>query len=50
MFVAGSVEERMLQLQQKKRKLADAILHGELPQVDSLTEADVEVLFAPLVD
>ncbi len=50
MFVAGSVEERMLQLQQKKRKLADAILHGELPQVDALTEADVEVLFAPLVD
>ncbi len=50
MFVAGSVEERMLQLQQRKRKLADAILHGELPQVDALTEADVEVLFAPLVD
>ena len=50
MFVAGSVEERMLQLQQKKRRLADAILHGELPQVDAITEADVEVLFAPLVD
>ncbi|MBX3247481.1 MAG: DEAD/DEAH box helicase [Myxococcales bacterium] len=50
MFVAGSVEERMLQLQQKKRRLADAILHGELPQGDGLTEDDVEVLFAPLVD
>ncbi|HJL45362.1 MAG TPA: DEAD/DEAH box helicase, partial [Polyangiaceae bacterium LLY-WYZ-15_(1-7)] len=49
LFVAGSVEERMLGLQQKKRKLADAILAGEVPQTASpLTEDDVEVLFSPL--
>ncbi|MEM9073882.1 MAG: DEAD/DEAH box helicase [Myxococcota bacterium] len=50
LFVAGSVEERMLQLQQRKRRLADAILAGQLPADERLSEADVEVLFAPLLD
>ena len=48
LIVAGSVEERMLQLQERKRRLADAILAGELPSDTRLTEDDVEVLFAPL--
>ena len=48
LFIAGSVEERMLQLQTKKRNLANAILAGELPPDQKFTEDDVEVLFAPL--
>lgn len=48
LYVEGSVEERMLQLQERKRRLADAILAGELPSDTRLTEDDVEVLFAPL--
>ncbi len=48
LFVAGSVEERMLMLQRKKRRLADAILAGELPE-QQLTEEDVDILLAPLV-
>jgi superfamily II DNA or RNA helicase len=46
LFVAGSVEERMLELQAKKRRLADALL-GDTARAP-LTEADVEYLFAPL--
>ncbi len=49
LFIEGSVEERMLKLQERKRRLADAILAGEVPEDASLTEEDVEVLFAPLV-
>ncbi|HEY8429640.1 MAG TPA: DEAD/DEAH box helicase [Sandaracinaceae bacterium] len=47
LFAQGSVEERMLQLQQRKRKLAEGILGtggARLP----LSEDDVEELFAPL--
>jgi superfamily II DNA or RNA helicase len=47
LFVAGSVEERMLRLQKRKRGVADAILGGAAP-TGALTEDDVEVLFAPL--
>lgn len=50
LFVAGSVEERMLALQKKKRRLADAILAGELPQDTGLDEGDIEQLLAPLFD
>ncbi|MEM7606124.1 MAG: DEAD/DEAH box helicase [Myxococcota bacterium] len=49
LYVAGSVEERMLVLQKKKRRLADAILAGELTQDAGLSEGDVEALLAPLV-
>jgi SNF2 family DNA or RNA helicase len=46
-IVAGSVEERMLRLQQRKQELADAILStGGSATV--LTAQDVEDLFAPL--
>jgi superfamily II DNA or RNA helicase len=47
LFVAGSVEERMLKLQRKKSAVADAIL-GAGAAGGALTEEDVEVLFAPL--
>lgn len=47
LYVAGSVEERMLRLQRKKRIVADAIL-GEGEGGAALTEDDVELLFAPL--
>ncbi len=47
LFVAGSVEERILHLQHKKKRLADAILAGELPD-HALTEEDIDLLLAPL--
>jgi len=49
LIVAGSVEERMLRLQEKKRQLADAILE-EGTAAAALSEEDVDGLFAPLVD
>ncbi len=49
LFVAGSVEERMLRLQQRKQKLASAVL-GQGPGPGTLTEDDVDALFAPLDD
>ncbi len=50
LFVAGSVEERMLSLQKQKRRLADAILAGERPTASGLDEGQIEHLLAPLVD
>ena len=47
LIAAGSVEERILQLQRRKQKLADAILGGGAA-VAGLDEQDVEDLFAPL--
>ncbi len=47
LFVQGSVEERMLALQAKKRRLADGILGGQGSRF-ALDEEDVEELFAPL--
>ncbi len=47
LYVAGSVEERMLALQEKKRKLANAILHGQAG-TSTFTEDELETLFAPL--
>ena len=49
LIVAGSVEERMLRLQQKKQQLANTLLgSGGVPS--RLTESDLEDLFAPLAD
>jgi superfamily II DNA or RNA helicase len=49
LIVAGSVEERMLRLQQKKQQLAATLLgSGGVPA--RLTESDLEDLFAPLAD
>src|SRR5690606_37475598 len=47
LFAQGSVEERMLHLQQRKRKLAEGILSGAAGRL-TLSEDDVEELFAPL--
>jgi superfamily II DNA or RNA helicase len=49
LFVAGSVEERVLLLQQKKRWLSMSIL-GDGGGDTSLSENDVDALFAPLAD
>ncbi len=47
LIVAGSVEERMLVLQQRKRHLADALL-GQGAASPDWNEGDIEMLFAPL--
>jgi len=47
LIVSGSVEERMLRLQERKRHLADSIL-GVTGQAAPLSEEDVDDLFAPL--
>jgi SNF2 family DNA or RNA helicase len=47
LFAAGSVEERILGLQRSKKHMADAIL-GQGAAGSSLTEAELDVLFAPL--
>lgn len=47
LFAAGSVEERMLHLQKKKRGVARAILEANA-DTSVFSEDDVEVLFAPL--
>ncbi len=49
LYVAGSVEERVLLLQQKKRWLSMSLLGDEGPET-SLSEHDVDALFAPLAD
>jgi superfamily II DNA or RNA helicase len=46
LYVAGSVEERVLRLQQKKRWLSSTLL-GDVGS-DPLNESEVERLFAPL--
>jgi SNF2 family DNA or RNA helicase len=48
LIAAGSVEERMLALQQHKRRLADAILAEGGTAAPTLTERDVDDLMAPL--
>jgi superfamily II DNA or RNA helicase len=47
LIVAGSVEERMMGLQRRKKNLADSILCAGDPSLE-LTEDDVDDLFAPL--
>ncbi|HUH03959.1 MAG TPA: DEAD/DEAH box helicase [Kofleriaceae bacterium] len=50
LIVAGSVEERMLRLQDRKRWLADSILRAEGEAPATWSERDVDDLFAPLCD
>ncbi len=47
LIVAGSVEERMLSLQRRKKHLADTIL-GRAGRNGSFDENELEALFAPL--
>lgn len=45
----GSIEQRILELQERKADLAEAVLSGEEnTSLDNLTETDVARLFAPL--
>jgi superfamily II DNA or RNA helicase len=50
LIAAGSVEERMLGLQQRKRRIADAILSKGSAPCGALTEREIEDLMAPLAD
>jgi hypothetical protein len=48
-FVArGTVEEKIIELQARKRALAEAAVDGDRIAVDALTRADLEAVFAPL--
>ena len=47
LYVAGSVEERVLRLQDRKRWLSSSLL-GDGPAAAPLTEGDVEALLAPI--
>jgi superfamily II DNA or RNA helicase len=47
LYVAGSVEERILRMQKRKKNVADAIL-GAGEATGALTESDVEMLLSPL--
>jgi len=42
----GTVEEKILALQDTKRQLADAILSESAKQIRDLTAQDLEVLFS----
>jgi len=48
LIVAGSVEERMLALQRRKRALAAGLLGRNEPGSLPLSPADVDRLFAPM--
>ena len=49
LFVAGSVEERVVRLQQQKKWLSSSLL-GDAPPDAPINEYDVDTLFAPLDD
>ncbi|WP_221088201.1 DEAD/DEAH box helicase [Deinococcus aquaedulcis] len=48
LIAAGSVEERILDLQARKASLARGVLDGGLSDATQLTAADLDRLFAPL--
>jgi SNF2 family DNA or RNA helicase len=50
LVAAGSVEERMLGLQQKKRQLAESVLGAPAQTSAGLAPDEVEMLFSPLQD
>ncbi|MPY66111.1 DEAD/DEAH box helicase [Deinococcus sp. SDU3-2] len=50
LIAAGSVEERILDLQGRKSALARGVLDGGLTSATQLTTGDLERLFAPLED
>ena len=47
LIARGTVEEKILELQGRKRALAQALLDGEVLPGEAMDEADVEALFAP---
>ena len=48
LVVAGSIEERMLDLQARKQALADGILGSDPAELTKFTQQDLELLLAPL--
>ncbi|CAN5271714.1 hypothetical protein BH11PSE10_BH11PSE10_18820 [soil metagenome] len=48
LVVAGSIEERMLELQARKQALADGILGADAADAVKFTPQDLELLLAPL--
>lgn len=48
LIAAGSVEERILEMQERKAALAKGVLDGGLTSASQLTQGDLDVLFAPL--
>lgn len=48
LITAGTVEEAILGMQERKRQLVDGILSADASQSLSLTEADLEQFFMPL--
>jgi SNF2 family DNA or RNA helicase len=46
MVCKGSIEEKIMQLQQRKKKLADELITEEESFVKGLTEGDIEFLFS----
>ncbi|MEN3068688.1 DEAD/DEAH box helicase [Uliginosibacterium sediminicola] len=50
LVVAGSIEERIVALQEKKSALAAAVLSGDMPGDLKFSEDDLAQLFAPLPD
>jgi SNF2 family DNA or RNA helicase len=47
LYVSGSVEERVIALQNKKKWLSSSLLADEAAG-SAITEGDIESLFAPL--
>ena len=45
---AGTVEEAILSMQEKKRQLFEGVLSSDIPETMALTEADIAAFFAPL--
>ncbi len=48
LITSGSIEEKILRLQERKAALARGILEGSLAQASGLTQDDLRDLFAPL--
>ncbi len=49
LIASGTIEERILELQEKKRKLADALIEGNMRsenQFSQLTEGDIQMLLS----
>lgn len=48
LIVTDTVEEKMVQLQDKKRRIAEAVLDAGMSETMSFNETDIDSLFAPL--
>ncbi len=48
LVVAGSIEERMLELQARKEALAEAVVGSDVAEAAKFTPEDLALLLAPL--